>query len=551
MDPREIFKKVKQPETKREYTFALVIGYGVIKGALWAVDEGKTKIFSLSRVIDWEEENDLLKSTDRSFSEAVEKAGLLEEEEPKKIIFGLPQPWVEGEKITPEKLKFLKKLCQSLDLKPVGFVVTTEAIIKYLKTLEGVPPNAILVNVAQKEIEVALLRSGKIVGSSVVKRSDNLGDDIAEGLSRIKSKEVLPARIILYDSNQEIEEKKEEILSYPWLEEEKGFNFLHLPKTEVVSVEFDIKAVALAGGAEVAKAAGIEAEIFLEEKRPDSSREPAVEEKIEPEKEKIAEVEKVEKVEEEEIVPAKKPPSLGFGFTPEKDIAIEDKVEKVKKVEKVEKEEVKLVEPPPPIEKELPKKPKISLFKRLKIPRIRIRFFQILSPFKRLFSLIKFPAKLPLLGIIFLVLVLVLGAGLFWLWWFFPKAKVILFVEPQISEKAFKITLDASAQEIDLAQMIIPAQELEEVIRESKEKETTGTKIVGDKAKGEVIIYNRTNKEKTLDGGTVLTGPGGLEFTLNEEVVIASESAGPDYTTIPGKATVSVRQILNHGSCCP
>jgi hypothetical protein len=197
MDPRELFKKVQQQEAKKVYTFALEIGYGVVKGAIWTIEAEKAKVFSFSEVIDWGEEEELVLAADKAYSSAVEKAGLSEEDEPKRIIFGLPFSWVEKEKILPEKLKVLKKLCQDLDLKPVGFVVTTEAIVKYLKTLEGIPPNAILVSVTQKRIELNLLRLGKIVGTALIERSDNLGNDIAEGLSRIETKEVLPARIIL------------------------------------------------------------------------------------------------------------------------------------------------------------------------------------------------------------------------------------------------------------------------------------------------------------------------------------------------------------------
>lgn len=573
MDPRGIFRKVQRKEDKKDFVFALEIGYGIVRGAIWAVDEGKTKVFSLSEAVVWEEEGDLVEAADMAFSEAVGKATISEEDEPKKVIFGLPHAWVEGEKVVPEKLKRLKKICQGLDLKPVGFVVTIEAIVKYLKTLEGVSPNIILANLSSKQVEVTLLRSGKILGPSFVNRSDNLGEDIAGGLSQLGGEEVLPTRIIVYDSGKEIEGKKEEVLSYPWLEEGKNFNFLHLPKVEVAPPDFDIKAVALAGGAEVAKAEGIAAEIFLEEKPAEAKEEPPEEDEAKKaEKEEVfweetreiaekksppEEVsgEKDPSKDEEKLLPIKKPVGLGFGFMKGKDVTAEEKppdepLKEPLKVETQSPEGQRAVDFPQPmvgiqaVERQpFEEKPKTPLKGRFKIPRPKIDLTKIFSPFRKLFSLIRRPTKLPLLGIILGVFFVLLVGGIFAFWWLIPKVEVILTVKPQVLEKEFKITLDSGAASPDREGMVIPAKVVEATIDGEMQVETTGTKIIGDEAKGEVIIYNRTMGEKTLVKGTVLTGPGDLQFVLDEEVVVASESAGPDYATVPGKATVAVTAV--------
>jgi hypothetical protein len=65
----------------------------------------------------------------------------------------------------------------------------------------------------------------------------------------------------------------------------------------------------------------------------------------------------------------------------------------------------------------------------------------------------------------------------------------------------------------------------------------TGTKVVGDKATGEVTIY-RVGSELTLDSSTVLSGPNGLDFTLDEEVTVASGSAGN-----PGETNAKVTAL--------
>ena len=556
MDPRNFLKKVRQG-AKKEFSFALEIGYGVVKGAIWAIEEGRTKTFSLSEPMSWEDEGNLLQVADTALAAAIEKAGILEEEEPKKVILGLPYSWVVGEKIIPEKLKLLKKICQGLDLKPVGFVVTAEAIIKYLKVLEGVLPNAILVNVAERELEVVLLRLGKIVGVEIVSRSDNLGEDIAEGLSRIKSEEVLPARIILYDSNKGIEERKEDVLSYPWLRKEKGFNFLHLPKTETVPADFDIKAVALAGGAEVAKSKGIEVEISLGEEKPhEESVERSVEGKAEEEEEvsgRSEEAEGEEKREEEKEpleLSEEAEKKLEFGFVKGQDIASQ-KVQEEADILPESKENkspiLQVVKPTQLLEGDMRPKSKPPFFIFSKISNLKNRIFRFFSGFGKIFSLFGFAKRLPLVGIIIISLFLILGGALFWFWWFIPKAKITLYVKPQTLEKELKVTLDSTIQESDSQQMIIPAKVISDDVKGEEEEETTGTKTVGEKAAGEVMIYNRTSQEKRLVSGTILTGPGELKFTFNEDVRVASESAGPDYSRIPGKAKVTITAV-NIGS---
>lgn len=562
MDPKELFKKVQQKsEAEKEYLFALQIDHETTSGAVWGIQESKAKVFGLSPSFNWQEEGQLLSATDEAYSAATEKAALSEENEPQKVIFGLPFPWVKGEKILPEKLSLLKKICQSLDLKPVGFVVIAEAIIKYLKALEGVPLNAILVSLASAEIELTLVRLGKIVGRSQVKRSENLGDDVAEALSRIKTEEVLPARIILYGQEDLIEEKKDEILDFPWLDKEEDFNFLHLPKTEVMASEFSLKAVALAGGTEVAKAEGIEAEIFF------AAEEIQKAQKEEKDSKETAEESAAPAAEEEgekdsEIPKESEESDLDFDFVADKPVGPQKELSSDQDSSSPQPLKAPLpVSSLPEFKEETAftpeEKPKPSLIKG----KFRLPFFKKgaaagsrLSSFKslpakliafpkKIFASLRFSKKPPVLGIFALGLIFLLVGAFYYFLWALPRAEVILYVSPQLLEEDLKITLDSTAERSDVSQMIIPASLVSQTIEDSQDAQTTGTKIVGEKATGEVTLYNRTSEEKNLDAGTLLTGPDDLQFSLNEEVTIPAETTGPDYTKVPGKATISVTAV--------
>ncbi|MCJ7827930.1 baseplate J/gp47 family protein, partial [Patescibacteria group bacterium] len=139
-------------------------------------------------------------------------------------------------------------------------------------------------------------------------------------------------------------------------------------------------------------------------------------------------------------------------------------------------------------------------------------------------------------------LVLILGGG-FAAWWYLPRVDLVLQVKPYLVEKTFTVVLDRAVQEVDQEELVLPAGVVSLTLRRESSLATTGTKTVGDKAVGQVVIYNRTATEKTIDQGVSLIGPDNLNFYTNEEVVVLAEETGEDYTRIPGKAVVGVTAV--------
>jgi len=526
MEVKGILDKIRQQEEeKKEYFFALEIGIGVVKSAVWLVEKEQIKIVAIGASGSWEKEGELLGAVDASLSSAAENFAPKEEIiEPSKVIFGLPADWVQKEKIFPEKLKILKNLSDKLELEPVGFVVTTEAITHYLKATEGVPPTGILINLSKAKISLTVVRLGKINPTQLVERSQNLGNDVIEGLSRHEEKESFPARILLYNSGEELEESRQELVNYSWQEEkvkEKEVSFLHLPKIEILESDFDIKAVALAGGKEVAKAAGIVAEFVekIQKPAPPEIKGPAIEEKSEERKEALA--------------------AVDFGFVKGKDVLEEEKKEEREiEPEKIDKEVIK--------EKPLPKVPAAApRLKKIPLPKLdlsrlkEINFARFFSFFPGLLSKFSLKDRTPLVIGVVSAILFVLGGILIVLYWYLPKASVVLLVEPEVLEEEFEVKLDPSLTIADKEKLALPAQEIKVNIEGEKTIGTTGTKLTGEKAKGEVTIYNGTSKEKTFSAGTVIASSSGIEFTLDDEAAIASQS-GTAADPVPGKVTVGV-----------
>lgn len=524
MDIKQILEKLRHQEEKRgEYFFALQIETGLVKSAIWAVEGDQVKVLAIGRSENWQDEAGLIEAADTSLSSAVEKFSPERNGvEPDKVIFGVSPDWVGEERIKPERLKTLKELSQKLALKPVGFVVTVEAIIHHLRNLEGVPPTATLVGIRKEQLAVAVANLGKVVGYQVVERSESLGADLLEGLSRF-SEEHFPARILLYngvaeeegvptEGESELEEAKQELINYPW--QDNLVHFLHLPKVEILSNDFDIKAVTLAGGFEVGQAREISG--F------------APEPEVDKEKETVSASDKEEEVEEggregETAVEEKG----AFGFVQGQDVT----------------EQPPLSAPSPefplpPVgeeeEKTYPSKLAfLSLFDRLRLRLTRIDFSLLANLIPRLATTRRTSVIFTLVG----GFVLITGGFLLTLYWYLPRAKITLSITPQKLEKEFTFTLNPSGEEGDEEELVLPAGEIKTFIEGAKTRQTTGTKLIGDPARGEVTIYNRTSTRKALPAGTNLTGPHGLKFSLGEEVMVASESAGLDYTRVPGKAT--------------
>ena len=125
-----------------------------------------------------------------------------------------------------------------------------------------------------------------------------------------------------------------------------------------------------------------------------------------------------------------------------------------------------------------------------------------------------------------ILLALVVG---FILWWFLPKATVTLFVTPKKLEENVTFTVGKD----------IKGEEIEVSVNGEKTNPTTGTKTVGEKAKGSVKIQNGTAFPISLPSGTILVSSSDLKF---QTVKVASVS-GALSPSSPGNATIDIEAV--------
>ncbi|MBI5358865.1 hypothetical protein HZB69_04540 [Candidatus Amesbacteria bacterium] len=251
--------KPKNSAIDHEYLLALEISPQIIKCAVWSVINGQTQVVAVGDQSRWDDvsEASLVTASDTAISSACERMGSTGKLAIKKVILGLGSTWINGDKISESKMPLIKSLSHKLDLVPVGFVVTCEAVMRFVQHSEGTPLTAILLGFWAQTLDMTLVRLGKPDGMVEVARSQSLTDDVVEGLSRFPKVDMLPSRMLLYDSGIDLEEIKQLLLSYPWLSPTKKFGFLHFPKVEILPSDFTVRAIALAGGSEVAVSLGL------------------------------------------------------------------------------------------------------------------------------------------------------------------------------------------------------------------------------------------------------------------------------------------------------
>jgi hypothetical protein len=476
------FKKSSSAKSKREYLFTLEIGYEMVRSAIWAVVNEKTQVLSIGKTVGCNPslEDSFLPACDQTLTDSTNHLDSTGKIQPEKVILGLPVNWVSQDKIEPDKLHLLRNLSQKLSLKAIGFVVTPQALVRYLQHSEGVPPTTILIGLWQTTIEVTQVRLGQIEATQAVKRSSKLTADVVEGLSRRVPTGMLPSRMLLYDSGSDLDSIKQNLLAFPWQAPQTKLPFLHFPKIEILPPDFSVKAISLAGGSEVAQAIGL----ITQTSPPEASSET------------------------ENIISS----AQDLGFVAETDIATLP-------------QEPLPPSPEPQLEEPKPPRQKIKL-PSFKFPAIN-------------FHLPLFPRSIKtFFGIFILILALV---GTFGAYWFLPKATVTIEVTPQSLQHEINITADLDASSFNLENHILPASSIQVNVSSQKSKPTTGSLLTGDKATGEVTVINGTTSPRSFPAGTTITSPSGLKFSFDSGIEVASASGTADPNSYqPGKANVKI-----------
>lgn len=530
---------------KPEYYLALLLREEKVTAVVFEEYKGLVKLVgkheeNFETSIEHATLDEWLEVLDRAISNA--ESTLPKNVETQKTVFGVKENWVEDAKIKKEYLLKLKKVCETLGLTPIGFLVIQEAIAHLLQKEEGVPPSAILIEVGNKNLSLSLLKAGNVIETKRTKIEDSVPETTDRLLHHFTAFDVLPSRIILFNIDDE-ENLSQQFIGHQW---SKSLPFLHVPKTTSLPKGFDAKAVLFGAATQM----GFEM-LDENEERQNFSASDKFSDSVAVSRSEILLRGTSETLEN-------KMPAVAddiqneedFGFVRNQDVAkmeISEQSEKVEtdnldtdtKIEQkedivkqqVESENIKINEP-----KIGYKKPMwlLYLLTAFKIVKINLTFLSFVLKGAE-FSLLPFRKTKKLILIFPVVFLLILGVLLFYI--FIPKAKIIISVNPKVVDKNQEVTISTKSKS-DFPKNIISAELIS--IPESGKLSipTTGKKEVGEKAKGTVTIYSRFLEEKTFPKDIIVTSSNDLEFTLDNSVTLASSSG--DASSQPSTAKVSV-----------
>jgi len=483
-----------------DYFWSLIIEPGWVQASIWYVDKEskKAEVVAVSPPSHWESEEELLSAADACLSSAISE---LPEDipEPTKTVFGVSPSWVEEGQIKAEYLEKIRTLCGKLSLTPSGFVVLTEAIAYFIKAQEGAPISGVLVGVGADAIDVSVFRLGNLVGTVSVARSVAITEDVIEGLARFKGQDI-PSRFLIYDGKEgQLTEVKNELTSFDWLSSDK-VKLLHIPKVEIIEPREKVLAVSLAGASEIGEASSVEFE-------PEIEKEGFKTEEVESNVEEVSEG------------------AASFGFS-DRDI---------KEEFRQPEESGPTVNPAPSLVNTAPIFAKRNLEILDKAKAYALGLWTKIDNFDP-----KMPKNSFVFGIVGLALLLILGLVA---WWVLPKATVTVYVSPKKVEAEDTVFIDTKASSSNIDKKTLSGKSVTTEVSGDKTMSVTGTKTIGDRAKGEVTI-KRSGDALDLPSGTKLVDSGtSLAFTLDDDV---SVPAG-DLTTSGGlgivKASVTAADI--------
>lgn len=453
-----------------------------VQAALWRAEENSVQTLGNSSLKTFEDDEDGLIQADQALQELGPGSEKVNE-----IAFGFDPQWVDDSGLLAERKPFIKSITDSLGLKPVGFVVVTDALVQHILAKDALA-SQVLVYIQDSTVYIYLLKQGKVAHQLSVGRSGDIVQDVVEGLARfsseLKGKDAyLPAKLVLASvvlSPGEMDDAQQQITDHDWSE---NHPFVQAPVVESMAALDVLRAVVEQGGAAVAEAKGLKGKI----------------------------AEDFEPVTEEEASDAE-----DFGFQDvQKDIPSGDNFDAPE--QQVTSFGVPVASPPVPEEKKV-----LSVSEDVRPAKKKSGF--VLPAFvKNIASWYNnHPHKKIILGGVLGGLTAVVLTGVIWTAQTYRVALSLQLTERVIT-KDVDIIIDPTVAASNPARQILKASVESMEVEGQETLATTGVKLVGESAKGTITIFNKTKSPKTFEAGTRVTA-GSLVFLLDESVEVASAS---------------------------
>ena len=457
------------------------IGDHTITVSYVSVNSGVSRVVSIGPPCPWDESNPESFNTglDQSLSESAISANLPQESEPNVVAIIVPPFWVGSDgKIISPKRKLLELMFKTLKLRPMGFISNDEAIVEAANVDDGFPASFVLVNISATDLVVSLTYLGKITERVHHDLAGTFDPEVLESaILKCKSESTLPPQIILFGQVDDV--IIESVKNFSWIGKKNIETFLHFPDVKTYNpselIQIFTRAITSQFSTPVSSSP-IPTSVNLEPEVVVSLPEEEIEE--------TPEVSHHHPLELSEVSASE------LGFTSEishDEVTAESAEETNFTVPESFPEIIETINEPVVIKKSPPK---------FSIPKINFNFQQLI-----LYPIICSP-----------ILILIP--------FFFSTAHITLFLTPYQFNKTISATFDPQVQSIDFTKKIIPINRQEFTINTSSTITTTGQKTIGDKAKGEITIFNNQDKVQNLPSGTVLIDSQGDKYQIDNNLQV-------------------------------
>lgn len=460
----------------------------------------------------------LVKAIDESLSVASLNANITEEQEPSNAAFVVPPFWVGSDgKIIASKLKLIKDTCKNLSFTPSGFLAEDEALVEESTRDDGFPASFILLHLSGQEFYLSLVYLGHIK-ERIKKGFDGefTGQILESAILEFKTESTLPPQIIVFgQADQQIIES---LKNFAWVGKKNIETFLHYPDiklysdnqiittfTKVISNQITPHSVA-----SEEFSTDIESNQNLEEASSpmDSENTPQSQEIEEDQLTEVSPQEIGFSIPQETPTPEPLPVITPDQLPPSLDLSNEPNLDPF---------EPPVVAPPTLPGKHQKIKFSLNFFKKIKPIRFNRNLLWLL------FALLPFIIIIP---------------------FFLISSQIILFITPYQFNKSIPVTLSTSGSINDLNKSIIPVQKETVQVAATASVETTGQKTIGERAKGEITIYNKLDTSQSIAKGKVLTDSSGRKFELISAVSVEASSSDLEEGVINlGKTKTSVSAV--------
>lgn len=486
MSPLSLFGKFfKKNHQGQSNYLSFVITPNRVTALIWTFEEEQVK------VLGYDHKN--LASIDHLLHQAalaIDKAGEKAKVDVAKTVFGLTSDWLEENNLSAKSAKLLKKLAEELDLEPQAYVPLATSIDHLLKAEQAPAPNFVAIGIFGQEqgefCEIHQIVANKVIAAKTTQSPVNI-EKIQALVKQLAADSKLSPRIVVYgqDLSSPLADK---IRQTDWQD-----IFMSKPRIDFLDDQTLARAVAYAQAADLL------------------GREP-----IPKQAATTAPADELGFIQDQDILfqesenhPAKRGGSLLSSET---------------KDQKPQKEEYAVEVESPDIAQETPA-PKSQPFKNL---------------FVKIFSILAKP-NLKKVGIGLAAILILAPVAAYVFGQTQTKAEVIIKVNAQVVDDEFTANVVAGAP-YDAALSEIPGQAITVSAQGNQKAVTTGSKKIGEKARGEVTVFNWTSQPKSFAESTTMITKNGLKFTLDEKVEATSAPAAPSGGNpgSPGRAKAKV-----------